>query len=419
MLTDKPRFPVKQILLVGFLPSGIKKLVYRLKGYRIGKGVHLGFGSVVCGESVDLGHHVQMGFLSVLRGKTIRVGDHVQIGSVTILDTPHIEIGEGTKINEQVFVGGLQFPDSRFAIGRNCQIMQMTCINPARSIVIGDDTGIGGYCLVFGHTSWLSKFEGYPVDFQPIEIGKSVSVAWRVFITPGVKIGDGAVVGANSLVNQSIPERCLAVGYPARVVSKAPYFPRKVGEAEKELFLQEIVTEMMGYFEGSGMRCRSEGSLYEVQVTKRRWYKPWPKEEIWRFIVESKDRSKGDDAVTQLHDGLNAYLSLRKIAAEMRRELERRRIVWIDIESKERADTSNELAEEIIQYLRRYGVRFYRVSTCSGTKSRVSNDLNTPRFQGASMEAVEQRNTETITSSVSQDGDTERQAGEKTEHKGI
>src|SRR5262245_9461054 len=234
MFNARPRFPIKQILLHGWLPSPLKKLLYRLKGYQIGKGVRLALGSVIIGDQVTIGAYTQVGFLSFVRGSTIRLGEHWQIGAASMIDTPFVEIGDGTKINEQVFIGGLQFPDSRLVIGRNCQIMQMTFVNPTRSIVIGDDTGIGGDCLLFGHTSWLSRFEGYPVDFDTIEIGNSVSIAWRVFILPGSKIGDGAVVGANSLVRGTIPPRCLAVGFPARVVAKQPDFPRVLSVSDKQ-----------------------------------------------------------------------------------------------------------------------------------------------------------------------------------------
>src|SRR5580700_8279766 len=141
MLIEKPRIPIRSILLYGLLPGFIKILLYRLKGYRIGKGVSIGLGSVICGDRVEVGDYTSIGFLTIIRGKEIWLGAHVQIGSMTFLDTPHIQIGEDTKINEQVFVGGLQFPDSKFVVGRNCQIMQMSFINPARSIVIGDETG--------------------------------------------------------------------------------------------------------------------------------------------------------------------------------------------------------------------------------------------------------------------------------------
>ncbi len=137
--------------------------------------------------------------------------------------------------------------------------MQMSFINPARSITIGDDSGIGGDCLLFGHTSWLSQLEGYNVDFQPIEIGNSVSLSWRVFVLPGAKIGDGAVIGANSLVSHAIPPKCLAVGFPARVVSKFPDFPRDLSIGEKAGLFDDMIGEMIAFFRNSGLACEGTG----------------------------------------------------------------------------------------------------------------------------------------------------------------
>ncbi len=266
MLIQKSRLPMKDILLFGFLPNFLKKFVYRLKGYKIGKRVSIGIGSVICGEEVHVGDHTTIGFLTVIRGKAVTIGSHVSIGATTILDTPYIEIGDGSKINEQVFVGGLQFPDSKFVLGKNCQVMQMSFINPAKSITVGDDSGIGGHCLLFTHSSWASQFEGYPVDFAPIEIGRSVSIAWRVFLFPGTKIGDGAVIGANSLVHQAIPPKCFAVGFPARVMSKYPKFPKEVTEEERGDILRNIADEMINYFVGSGLTCAQKERFYEIAL---------------------------------------------------------------------------------------------------------------------------------------------------------
>jgi acetyltransferase-like isoleucine patch superfamily enzyme len=380
VLTEKPRFPVREMLLHGWLPSPIKRFFYRLKGYRIGRGVSLAFGSVICADQVEVGEHTRLGFFSVIRAKTVRLGSYVQIGSATMIDTPHVEVGDGTKINEQVFIGGLQFPDSRLVVGRNCQIMQMTFINPARSIVIGDDTGIGGYCLIFGHTSWLSKFEGYPVEFDSIEIGRSVSLAWRVFVLPGTKIGDGAVIGANSLVNQAIPPRCLAVGFPARVVARAPYFPRQVTDAEKEVFLKDIMAEMMAFFEGCGFHCRMEGAVHEVIDPRRRWWRPRPRR--WRMAVEYGRVTH--DTLRCLPKQLDVFVSLRSIPPEVRAALEARGQMWIDLEAKERPNAGNPMGEEVVQYLRRYGVRFFRVGSqavvrvCEGASTAPTLAAPTP-----------------------------------------
>ena len=354
MLTEKPRLPIREILLHGWLPSPLKKFFYRLKGYGIGRGVSLAFGSVVLGQHVEIGEHTTIGFFTFVRGTTIRIGAHVQIGAATMLDTPHVEIGDGTRINEQVYVGGLQFPDSKLVIGRNCQIMQMTFINPTRSITIGDDTGIGGDCLLFGHTSWLSRFEGYPVEFDSIEIGNSVSIAWRVFLLPGTRIGDGAVIGANSLVRGTIPPRCLAVGFPARVVSKAPEFPRQLGDAEKQAILEDILAEMIRHFEASGYLCRKEQSTFEITALRRRGHR----RKTWRLAVEF---SAVSEAVCKgFRADVDVFLSLCRIPAEQRHTLSNRGLMWVDIEAKERTAWGNDLGEEVVLYLRRYGVRFVR-----------------------------------------------------------
>jgi len=352
MLIQKPRIPVKHVLLLGFLPSFLKVLVYRLKGYKIGKKVCLGFGSVICGEKVSVGDHTSIGFLTIIRGKEITIGSHVNIGSVSFLDTPYMEIGDGSKINEQVFVGGLQFPDSKFVLGRNCQIMQMTFINPARSIIVGDDSGIGGYCLIFGHTSWLSHFEGYAVEFEPIEIGSSVSIAWGVFLLPGTKIGDGAVIGANSMVSRTIPPKCLAIGYPARVVSKYPDFPKEVDETEKVEMLHKIVDEMIDFFQKYRLKCQSDNDEYLISRIEKKFWSL--RERTWRLSVKYDEL--GNEELNS-----DIFLSLRAIPDKLRQQLTQNGVMWIDIENKEQSDLTNDLGDEVAVFLKRYGVRLFRI----------------------------------------------------------
>jgi len=357
MLIEKPRLPVKDILLVGILPNFIKKMVYRLKGYKIGKGVSMSFGSVIRGEEVAIGDHTTIGFFTIIRGKKITIGDYVSIGSTSFLDTPYIEIGDGTKINEQVFVGGLQFPDSKFIVGRNCQIMQMTFINPAKSVTIGDDSGIGGHCLIFGHTSWLSIFEGYPVDFQPIEIGKSVSVAWGAFILPGTKIEEGAVIGAQSVASRTIPPRCIAVGFPARVVAKYPDFPIEVTEEKKVEFLKKIVSEMIASFQSSGLLCKGSENIFEFLLSKKRAF--WHRNREFSLMVFYE--ALADDQTFPNLNRTSVVLSLKRIPGSLRGLFVSKNAMWIDIESKEQSRVTNDLGEEVLLILRRYGVRFFRV----------------------------------------------------------
>ncbi|WP_140487688.1 acyltransferase [Flavobacterium sp. GSA192] len=55
---------------------------------------------------------------------------------------------------------------------------------------------------------------------QPIVIGNHVWIGNNVTILKGVIIGDGAIIAAGSLVNKSIPARCLAGGVPAKVIKE-------------------------------------------------------------------------------------------------------------------------------------------------------------------------------------------------------
>ena len=356
MLTQKPRVPIRQILIYGFLPSFLKILVYRLKGYRIGKRVFIGMGSIIRGKKVFIGDGVSIGFFTIIRGDKIHLGNHVIVGSTTFLDTPNIVIGEGTRINEQVFVGGLQFPNSTFTVGRNCLIQQMSFINPSPSITIGDETAIGGHCLIFGHVSWQNYFEGYPVEFSPIEIGNHVGIGWRAFILPGAKIGDGAMIGANSVVNRSIPPRCLAVGFPARIVSKEPEFPRKVSDAEKAKMLKQIVDEMVEYLSAANIEIRAtETDNYQVNFSRKKFF---------RNITESRNISVfyqriGDDQTLGFQPS-DTVISLIAIPIEVRTQLDKRDIFWIDIQGKERSDLETLIGDEVVLFLKRYGVRLYR-----------------------------------------------------------
>src|SRR2546426_607351 len=98
-----------------------------------------------------------------------------------------------------------------YRIGRRVRIGPL-------AVVIADDTGIGGHCLLFTHGSWQPQTDGYPVAFAPITLGRNVWLPWRVFIMPGVSVGDGTTIGANSLVTKDLPAHCLAAGSPAKVL---------------------------------------------------------------------------------------------------------------------------------------------------------------------------------------------------------
>ena len=67
---------------------------------------------------------------------------------------------------------------------------------------------------------------GYKVE--PVRLCKGCQIGMESMIMPGVTVGEGAIVGAGSLISKDIPAWTIAVGRPAKVVKEVPY--RKIVE---------------------------------------------------------------------------------------------------------------------------------------------------------------------------------------------
>lgn len=268
MLIKKNRIPVLHIITVGLLPSPLKKLVYKLKGYKIGPGVKLSLGCVVIGKEVQIGRGSSIGFFTIVRARRINIARYVKIGAMSAIDTEQLSIDDDARINEQVYIGGLKTPESSLTMGKRTIIMQASYINPTRPIIIGDDSGIGGHCLLFTHGSWNSQLEGYPVKFAPITIGKKVWLPWRVFIMPGVTIGDGVVVGADSMINKDVPAHSLVAGSPARVIKEN--FPAPLSEADKMAQAMEMFAEFKAHlaYHGFDVQQAQHNTGFSMSIKK-------------------------------------------------------------------------------------------------------------------------------------------------------
>lgn len=343
-LLPKARLPLGHLLLYGWMPSPLKRLAYRLKGYRIGHGVKFGFGGVVIGEQVELGDHVEIGMLAVVMGRRITIGRYSSVGTMSYLSCRVIEIGEDAKIREQVYVGGPQLPESRFSLGSRTIILQMANINPTKPVVIGDDTGIGGHCLIFTHGAWLSNLEGYPVTYEPVTLGKSVWLPWRVFLMPGTTIGDGSVIGANSLVSGTIPPNSLAVGSPAKVIRTAPDFPKSLTDADRATLVQEMLAEFDRFVADDQVQLTDDGGSRVYAYRGGQWRLHW-----LRSSATPPPGQSGDTVLAE-----------RPLPETVLGAYRKQGVYWLDLGSKTRSEGGSPLTEELALFLGRYGIRLKR-----------------------------------------------------------
>jgi acetyltransferase-like isoleucine patch superfamily enzyme len=345
LLVPHKRIPWRHLVLFGWLPSPLKVWAYRVfLGYRIGRRVKFGFGGVVVGEAVDLGDHVEIGFLAIVMGRRITIGRHSSVGTTSYLSCEVIEIGEDARIREQVYVGGPQLPESLFRLGSRTIVLQMAFINPTKPVIIGDDTGIGGHCLIFTHSAWLNVLDGYPVTYAPVTLGKSVWLPWRVFIMPGTTVGDGAVIGANSLASGTIPAFSLAVGSPARVIKQAPEFPLPLSPTERSAKIEEMISEFDRYLRHEGVAVEEEGPFRLYRRHRKR-------SRLLRLRAET------DLPATAAGD---TVLAERTLSAEELTVLRDRGTHWLDVGGRSRSREGSSLTEELALFLARYGIRLPR-----------------------------------------------------------
>ena len=119
--------------------------------------------------------------------------------------------------------------EKKLFIGANCKIGDNVHIVANKKVIIGNDCLLASKIFISdtSHGSYLGNTYDSNPNIKPdermlyskeINIGNNVWIGENVCVLLGVTIGDGCIIGANSVVNKSIPKNCIAVGVPARVV---------------------------------------------------------------------------------------------------------------------------------------------------------------------------------------------------------
>lgn len=161
-------------------------------GIVLGRGVKIEHPECVSlGDGVHLNDHC---WLSVLT-------ENRETGKPTITLRPELRIGDGCYIG-------------RFGT--------LACINRVtigRDVMISDRVFIGDATHGFARID-LPIRDQYLTSKGPVEIGDGTWIGIGVSIMANVKIGRNCVIGAGSVVASDIPDFCIAVGAPAKIVRR-------------------------------------------------------------------------------------------------------------------------------------------------------------------------------------------------------
>jgi acetyltransferase-like isoleucine patch superfamily enzyme len=166
--------------------SFLVSVALRAKGVRVGRGV-----AFVKDNR----------FVTDYSRGAIEIGDRAVFGRHTILEGRGIKIGADVTLNNY------------------CHVMS------ERRVEIGSDTLIAPHCFItdydhaFGGSGGVLMRKRGTIA-KPVLIGKNVWVGAHAVILKGVRIGDGAVIAAGSVVTRGVPANCVAAGVPARVVRR-------------------------------------------------------------------------------------------------------------------------------------------------------------------------------------------------------
>ena len=152
----------------------------------------------------------------------------IMFPQTTIFGERYIHIGHDTMIGANVALSAGMTPDQVcltdpvVAIGDRVLIGRGSGIVGHLSIVIEDDVWTGHHVYITDQNHGYND-TSKPISLQtqperPVRIGAGSWLGHGVVVLPGVTIGQHVAVGAQSVVTKDLPDYCVAVGNPARII---------------------------------------------------------------------------------------------------------------------------------------------------------------------------------------------------------
>ena len=154
------------------------------------------------------------------------IADSVHLGENVFIPQPGLVNMYGCSIGDDSKIGPFVEIQRGAAIGRRCKVSSHTVI--CEGVTVEDDVFIG-HGVVFTNDLYprATTTDGRlqtDADWQvvPTLVRKGASIGSNATILAGVKIGEGAIVGAGAVVTKDVAPYMIVAGVPARIVRRVP-----------------------------------------------------------------------------------------------------------------------------------------------------------------------------------------------------
>ena len=152
------------------------------------------------------GHHC-------IISETAQIGANTRLGNFVFIrdDTT---IGSGCVIGSYVDIEGAVRIGDFVSLQSGCYL--------TRGVIIEDEVFCGPRVVTINDKFMSYRRPSLTFTRAAPRLLRAARIGAGSILCPGVVIGENALVGAGSVVTRDVPDRCMAMGNPARITGKVP-----------------------------------------------------------------------------------------------------------------------------------------------------------------------------------------------------
>jgi len=172
----------------------------------------------------------------LFRARCVRVGKRFHLERLPYVNG-HVEIHIGDDVafaGRVDILSGHRFDRPKLILHDRVSLGHNVVISVSREVVLEEDVRVASDCRIAdsdGHPADADmrarNLPPRPDEIHPVRICRKAWVGRGCYVMKGVTIGEGAIIGANSVVMTNIPPYCVAVGNPAEVLFRDVGRPRE------------------------------------------------------------------------------------------------------------------------------------------------------------------------------------------------